>query len=209
MQLMLLEQQNKKRLLMARQEQDSLSAYKPGEVFSHDVPDKDSSKTLAQKDYEMQLMLLEQQNKKRLLLARQEQDDTSRWSAAEKEGRSSTFISPHLARTIEVCFRDLQVEGADANPVVDRLCHNTSDCFTASNARIRVIMIQVSSSWIVHNWQPTNQILAPDLSISELIIVTRTWTPTWKMVPMTSVQSLSAPCHARVRLTRRGAARTA
>ncbi|KAI4284606.1 MAG: hypothetical protein L6R38_001307 [Xanthoria sp. 2 TBL-2021] len=49
MQLRLLEQQNKQRLLMARQ------PHQPA-------------------DYQMQLMLLEQQNKKRLLIARQEQD---------------------------------------------------------------------------------------------------------------------------------------
>ncbi|KAL8775019.1 MAG: hypothetical protein Q9209_000498 [Squamulea sp. 1 TL-2023] len=51
MQLRLLEQQNKKRLLMARQ---------PGPP--------------SREDYQMQLMLLEQQNKARLLKARQEQD---------------------------------------------------------------------------------------------------------------------------------------
>lgn len=48
-QLLLLEQHNKKRLLMARQ-------------------------SPAAEDYQMQLMLLEQQNKKRLLMARQEQE---------------------------------------------------------------------------------------------------------------------------------------
>jgi len=55
MQLMLLEQQNKRRLLMARQEQDVLA------TGNH-----------ALQDYQMQLMLLEQQNKKRLLMARLE-----------------------------------------------------------------------------------------------------------------------------------------
>ncbi|KAL8732188.1 MAG: hypothetical protein Q9166_002935 [cf. Caloplaca sp. 2 TL-2023] len=49
MQLHLMEQQNKKRLLMARQ-------------------------PTTPQDYQMQLMLLEQQNKKRLLMARQEQE---------------------------------------------------------------------------------------------------------------------------------------
>ena len=54
MQLMLLEQQNKKRLLLARQP-----------TSRHDY---------VLQDYQMQLMLLEQQNKKRLLMARQEQN---------------------------------------------------------------------------------------------------------------------------------------
>ncbi|KAI4257736.1 MAG: hypothetical protein L6R42_005476 [Xanthoria sp. 1 TBL-2021] len=52
MQLRLQEQQNKQRLLMARQ------PHQPA----------------TRQDYQMQLMLLEQQNKKRLLMARQEQD---------------------------------------------------------------------------------------------------------------------------------------
>tara|TARA_R110002003_G_scaffold124_3_gene11199 strand:- start:26276 stop:29233 length:2958 start_codon:yes stop_codon:yes gene_type:complete len=60
MQLMLLEQQNRKRLLLARQEQDNMM----GNQGNH-----------ALQDYNMQLMLLEQQNRKRLLLARQEQDN--------------------------------------------------------------------------------------------------------------------------------------
>ncbi|KAL8675382.1 MAG: hypothetical protein Q9168_000213 [Polycauliona sp. 1 TL-2023] len=56
MQLQLLEQQNKQRLLMAR------PAQQPPHV---------------RQDYQMQLMLLEQQNKKRLLMARQEQEQGS------------------------------------------------------------------------------------------------------------------------------------
>jgi hypothetical protein len=67
MQLMLLEQQNKKRLMMARQEQDVLL--------------EPSSQALSPlQDYQMQLMLLEQQNKKRLMMARQEQEETSQQS---------------------------------------------------------------------------------------------------------------------------------
>lgn len=56
MQMMLLEQQNKERLMTARQEQDG------------------GSGTHTLQDYQMQLMLLEQQNKERLMKARQEQD---------------------------------------------------------------------------------------------------------------------------------------
>ena len=77
MQLLLLEQQNKKRLLMARQKQDAamkgqtrpsaggVSAQQTG------MPQKIPAQI---PDYQMQLMLIEQQNKKRLLMARQEQD---------------------------------------------------------------------------------------------------------------------------------------
>ncbi|PON27670.1 hypothetical protein TGAM01_v203437 [Trichoderma gamsii] len=61
MQLMLLEQQNKKRLLMPRQDHGD-----------------DSNFSL--KKYQMQLMLLEQQNKKRLLMPRQDHGDDSNFS---------------------------------------------------------------------------------------------------------------------------------
>ena len=64
MQLMLLEQQNKKRLLMARQYQDSMTSSPPSTNIQPDVPN----------DYQMQLRLLEQQNAKRLLGTRQYQD---------------------------------------------------------------------------------------------------------------------------------------
>ncbi|KAJ4352532.1 uncharacterized protein N0V89_007881 [Didymosphaeria variabile] len=62
MQLMLLDQQNKKRLLMAKQERDGNDSHTPDQG-QHEP-----------QDYQMQLMLLEQQNKKRLLMARPEQD---------------------------------------------------------------------------------------------------------------------------------------
>ena len=61
--LMLREQQSKKRLLQARREQDDMAARRPT-----DSPQR-------MDDFQMQPMLLEQQNKKRLLQARQEQDD--------------------------------------------------------------------------------------------------------------------------------------
>ena len=73
--LFLLEQQNKKRLLMARQEQDtkgqsSSQPFHNVATTSFNLP----SGNHALQDYQMQMMLLEQQNKKRLLMARQEQD---------------------------------------------------------------------------------------------------------------------------------------
>ena len=75
MQLMLLEQHNKKRLLRARQEQDTMgqSSSQP----SHNMAMATSSFPFgnhALRDHQMQLMLLEQQNRLRLLRARQEQD---------------------------------------------------------------------------------------------------------------------------------------
>jgi hypothetical protein len=107
MQLMLLEQQNKKRLLQARAKQDSASRSTQGFASSShpDVsPSRISCSTVeeasnrarqrqsgnpgvptmipyqfpARQDYQMQLMLLEQQNKKRLLQARAEHDSASR-----------------------------------------------------------------------------------------------------------------------------------
>jgi hypothetical protein len=93
MQLMLLEQQNRKLLLMARQEQDSLQ-YPAGVGPDSNAPgisppssgrrsideqglaasQTSTSRIHALQDRQMQLMLLEQQNKKRLLMARQEQE---------------------------------------------------------------------------------------------------------------------------------------
>jgi hypothetical protein len=65
MHLMLLEQQNKKRLMMIRQEQDAMTALPKQEA---------STPNQAEPDYQRQLRLLEQENKKRLMMARQEQD---------------------------------------------------------------------------------------------------------------------------------------
>ncbi|KAL9000587.1 MAG: hypothetical protein Q9169_000880 [Polycauliona sp. 2 TL-2023] len=58
MQLQLLEQQNKQRLLMARHTHQPYQPHQPATL----------------QDYQMQVMLLEQQSKKRLLMARQEQE---------------------------------------------------------------------------------------------------------------------------------------
>ena len=63
MQLALLEQRNKERLIIARQEIDQAGGSAAGQPPFGDG-----------QDYQMQLMLLEQQNKKRLLMARQEMD---------------------------------------------------------------------------------------------------------------------------------------
>ncbi|KAL8792044.1 MAG: hypothetical protein Q9195_005385 [Heterodermia aff. obscurata] len=65
MQQMLLEQQNMKRVLMSREEQETTAKNK-ATVFSN--------LGVSDQDYSMQLMLLEQQRKKRPLMARQEQD---------------------------------------------------------------------------------------------------------------------------------------
>ena len=65
MQLMLLEQQNKRRLMMANGEA-SLNAA--------NITAQQPADNQAVQDYQMQLMLLEQQNKKRLMMARVLQD---------------------------------------------------------------------------------------------------------------------------------------
>ncbi len=73
MQLMLLEQHNKKRLLMARQEQDNVgqSSSQPSHhVATATVNYRSGNPTL--QDYQMQMMLLEQQNKKQALQKRRE-----------------------------------------------------------------------------------------------------------------------------------------
>jgi hypothetical protein len=75
MQLMLLEQQNKKRLMMARQEQDVL-------------PEPSSQALSPLQDYQMQLILLEQQNKKRLMMARQIQEENS------QQSQDSSILDP-------------------------------------------------------------------------------------------------------------------
>ena len=69
-QLRMLEQQNKKRLMMARQEQADY-----GRDSQITPPKQESQPSSSEKqDYEMQLRLLEQQNKKRLMMVRQEQE---------------------------------------------------------------------------------------------------------------------------------------
>ena len=72
MQLMLLEQQNKKRLLMAPREQQNQAA--------------PVTRNHALEGYQMQLMLLEQQNKKRLLMAQREQQASSQSMISDNSG---------------------------------------------------------------------------------------------------------------------------
>ena len=102
-QLRLLEDQNKKRLLMARQERDSLTA----EVSSaspevqdnrqgFELPDctkvaeqETAPKSHAQQDYELQLRLLEQQNEKRRLLALQEKELKEMRDRTDENGTQS------------------------------------------------------------------------------------------------------------------------
>ncbi|WPG99965.1 Hypothetical protein R9X50_00278800 [Acrodontium crateriforme] len=62
-QLMLLEQENQRRVLLERQRQDMVKSAPQSQVNNP-----------GRAEYRMQLMLLDQQNKRRLLMARQEQD---------------------------------------------------------------------------------------------------------------------------------------
>ena len=84
MQLMLLEQQNKNRLIMAREDSKDYSSntaspnHQDGSRPSVQVPITNQSnapKNHALQDYQMQLMLLEQQNKNRLIVAREESNE--------------------------------------------------------------------------------------------------------------------------------------
>ncbi len=73
MQLMLLEQHNKKRLLMARQEQDNVGqtlSQRSHHVATATVNYPSGNHTL--QDYEMQMMLLEQQNQRQAEIKRRE-----------------------------------------------------------------------------------------------------------------------------------------
>jgi predicted DNA-binding protein YlxM (UPF0122 family) len=97
MRLMLLEQQNKKRNLLALQEQDNMA--QSGFDGQHDISAGISPRPSipaangnhALRDYQMQLMLLEQQNKKRNLLALQEQD---KMAQSGFDGQYDTFAGP-------------------------------------------------------------------------------------------------------------------
>jgi hypothetical protein len=87
MQLMLLEQQNKKRALMARQNySDTIQSGFDGQRNIVEISPRPSIPAAkanhSLQDYQMQMMLLEQQNKKRLLMARQEYENM----AEQEEG---------------------------------------------------------------------------------------------------------------------------
>lgn len=77
MQLMLLEQQNKKRLMLARQELDAQHQVTVVDYSKDECPDGKGPEpnNHALQGYQSQLMLLEQQNKRRHMMARQGQDD--------------------------------------------------------------------------------------------------------------------------------------
>lgn len=69
-QVMALEQSNKRRLIMARQEQERFQESPVNDAPS--LPANPCQEFYGHQDYQMQLMLLERQNKRRLLIARQE-----------------------------------------------------------------------------------------------------------------------------------------
>ena len=81
MQIMLLEQQNKKRLLLARQEQDNTG----------DMHYEGLSVNQAPNDYQFQLMILEQQNKKRLMMARAAYEDRFQSEPSDRD----SLINPN------------------------------------------------------------------------------------------------------------------
>lgn len=72
-QMMLLEQQNKTRAMMAQQYRDvEMTGSANHQQVASSAADAPPRSKLA--DFQMQLMLLEQQNKKRLMMARQDPD---------------------------------------------------------------------------------------------------------------------------------------
>jgi len=144
MQLMLLEQQNKRRLAMARQEQD-VAGPQTGGVEEMPQPNWNVQGT-ALEDYQMQLMLLEQQNKRRLMMARQEQDLAGKQhaDAAEASARSSSFsglqapLMPSILNSkVSKLTQDPQPQGSvnayQATPTVDVSSVNTYAATPATN----------------------------------------------------------------------------
>ncbi|KAG7001978.1 hypothetical protein G7Y79_00030g065110 [Physcia stellaris] len=105
-QLMLLEQQNKKRLLLARQAEStpSMAQRQPG---NH-----------ALQDYQMQLMLLEQANKKRLLSAMQATDS----SPVPGHGGSKLCHDPKTALLTQAASEPprLQIPDVQSSKVINR-----------------------------------------------------------------------------------------
>jgi ankyrin repeat protein len=71
-QVMALEQSNKRRLIMARQEQERFQESPVNDAPSLPANPCQEFNDRVRQDYQMQLMLLERQNKRRLLMARQE-----------------------------------------------------------------------------------------------------------------------------------------
>lgn len=93
MQLMLLEQQNKKRLLMARQEHERTQP-QPQPSVEIGGPTGNSMSAHALEDYRMQLSQLEARNQRRIALARQEQDIKNSQSIAPP-GPFTPPLPPH------------------------------------------------------------------------------------------------------------------
>lgn len=100
---MLLEQQNRRRLLMARQEQDTMGQssahpYHRLATASSGYP----SGNHALQDFQMQMMLLDQQNKKRHIMARQQPNSMGLPPSLPLPNLSGSIISPHETRRSEL-----------------------------------------------------------------------------------------------------------
>ena len=130
---MLLEQQNKKRLLMARQNEDTSEWHPP-----YLLPGFGPNQSMAAKDYQLQSMLLEQQNQKRLAMARQEHDNI----AGHSQGLVSSVMLPpnqnfsnHQIQsdTIKVASSTNQLVERDTNEQVNHIC---SIQYLASNVQV-------------------------------------------------------------------------
>jgi len=120
MQLILLEQQNKRRLMLARQEQN---AGNDQSIAVEKVSQKPNSSTqsTALDDYQRQLMLLEQQNKNRLAMARQEQDAVGQQMKAKAEAKtlspSSRLQAPLMPSILNSKVSKLNQEAILQNPI--------------------------------------------------------------------------------------------
>lgn len=117
LQLMLLEQQNKKRLLMSRQEQENLGRHRDLQIH----PQHSQQTRSDNQDYQLQLMLLEEQNRDRVLVAKPEQP--SSWQAgtdARKKSQEHDLDpqrSPPLPVEIETADRQyLTRHGSNLSP---------------------------------------------------------------------------------------------
>lgn len=138
MQLMLLEQQSKRRISARR-----------GEATDHLVPSTEHNPAL--QDYETQLILLEQQNRKRLLIARQEQQHNAVRSEKNVDPPTTagdSAPSRFVAMTewgdgvdlemVEMNLRD-ELAAVDASPLCLQRLQEYIDLMQASSPPIEVI----------------------------------------------------------------------
>jgi hypothetical protein len=133
-QVMLLEQQNKKRLLMAQQEQANWSSRPDVPPVSEAAQaSHGNSGNHALRDYEMQSMQLEQQNEKRLRMARQEPESMS--SQPDMSLSSKIAQQPHEPDSELDVYEQLLNQWSEASAASPR--QETSDERPERNSQVK------------------------------------------------------------------------